>query len=261
LRTIYIKEKGNLSTRKIKKIGKKLEKLKKKEPIVVALANSINDNIELIEEIESHRIKILNGRWLFKFFICNILNYIAEYKKKELESLNISFLINHAEDVVIYQIAEISKQIKGIKIVTPNISNFSKIEEELYLEYGIPIQITNNKEKALASSEVIVNIDFKEEKINEYKINNQAIIINIGNEAKVKSPSFIGEIFDYYEIKCEEDYLEELKKGKDLGTNVLYESLIYKRDTFEHIKKQLNIDGVSFSRLIKKKLDKAQILD
>ena len=131
MRTIYIKEKGNLSTRKIKKIGKKLEKLKKKEPIVVALANSINDNIELIEEIESHRIKILNGRWLFKFFICNILNYIAEYKKKELESLNISFLINHAEDVVIYQIAEISKQIKGIKIVTPNISNFSKIEYTL----------------------------------------------------------------------------------------------------------------------------------
>lgn len=261
MKTIYIKQKDNLTKRKIKKIGKKLEKLKKKDTIAVALSNNLKDNAELIKEIESHRIKILNGRWLFKFFIYDILKYIAEYKEKEFKTLNVSILMNYAEDVVVSQILDISDKIKSIKIVTPNINSFSRIEEELYIETGIPIQITNNKEKAIVNSEIIINIDFSEEKINEYKINNQAIIINIGNEADVKEPNFKGEIFDYYEIKCEKDFLEEVKFGKNLDNNVLYESLIYRRDTFNHIQKQLNIDGVSFSKLIKKKLDKAQNLD
>lgn len=60
MKTVYIKDKTNLSERKIKKIGKKLEKIKKKEPVIAIISNNLKDNISLIKEIEKHRIKILN---------------------------------------------------------------------------------------------------------------------------------------------------------------------------------------------------------
>lgn len=60
LKTVYIKEKTNLSKRKIRKIGKKLEKIKKKEPVIAVISDNLKDNADLIEEIEMHKIKILN---------------------------------------------------------------------------------------------------------------------------------------------------------------------------------------------------------
>lgn len=60
MKTVYIKEKTNLSKRKIRKIGKKLEKIKKKEPVIAVISDNLKDNADLIEEIEMHKIKILN---------------------------------------------------------------------------------------------------------------------------------------------------------------------------------------------------------
>ncbi len=60
MKTVYIKDKANLSERKIKKIGKKLEKIKKKESVIAIVSNDLKDNVSLIKEIEMHKIKILN---------------------------------------------------------------------------------------------------------------------------------------------------------------------------------------------------------
>lgn len=62
MKTVYIEGKTNLSDRKIKKIGKKLEKIKKKEPVIAIISDNLKDNITLIKEIELHKVKILNRK-------------------------------------------------------------------------------------------------------------------------------------------------------------------------------------------------------
>ena len=44
--------------------------------------------------------------------------------------------------------------------------------------------------------------------------------------------------------------LEQFKEKEDFEENVLYESLIYRRDTYAHIRKQLKIDKVELLNLI-----------
>ena len=60
-------------------------------------------------------------------------------------TINLAILIDNAEDVLLAQIKELAEKVKNLKIITKNISRFSYIEEELYVQYGIAMQITNNR--------------------------------------------------------------------------------------------------------------------
>ena len=153
-------EKRKFTYRKIRKIAKKLDKLKRKDDMIIAVSNELSNNDELIREIESYNIKILDGRWIFKFMLLDILEYISKSRNEILETISFAIIINNAEDIAISQIEEIAKRVKNIKIVTSNINQFSYLEEMLYIDYGIAMQITSNKEKALSGVDIIINYDF-----------------------------------------------------------------------------------------------------
>lgn len=161
-----------------------------------------------------------------------------------------SILINNIEEVVNSQIIKIAQLVKTLKIVTNNISKFIYIEEKLYTEFGIAVQVTNNKEKALNNAEIILNLDFDYDKISKYNINKDAIIINIKQEIQTLGSNFKGKLINNYKIGYNEELLEEFKERFDFDRNVLYESLIYRRDTFEHIRKQLEMDEVKLLNII-----------
>lgn len=170
-------------------------------------------------------------------------------KKERIETLTIAILINNIEETIFSQIIEIAKSVKSLKIVTNRISKFNYIEEMLYNEYGIALQVTNNKEKAIANVEIIINFDFKETQINEYKYLESATIVNIKNVVKIDNTKFSGNILNYYKITCSEEILELFCKRPEFNINVLYEGLIYRRDSFMNIRKQLEADGVKLLEL------------
>ena len=68
MKTIYLNEKKKIAKRKVKKIAKKLDKINRKEEVVVALSKTLNSNTELIDEIESYKIKVLNRTMAFKIY-------------------------------------------------------------------------------------------------------------------------------------------------------------------------------------------------
>jgi len=68
LKTVYINEKRKLTTRKIKKIAKKLNRTNKKEEIITAISKDLMENKELIREIESYKIKVLDRKVDVKIF-------------------------------------------------------------------------------------------------------------------------------------------------------------------------------------------------
>lgn len=159
-------------------------------------------------------------------------------------------MINNIEEAIFSQILLIAKNVKTLKIVTSRPNNFSYIENKLYDDYGIGIQVTNNKDKALANVEFIINIDFNEEQISKYVLFESATIVNIKNKVKINNLSSKGNIFNYYVIKYDENILEEFSEKSCFDNNVLYESLIYRRDNFNNIKKQMETDGVRLERLV-----------
>lgn len=68
MKTVYINEKRKLTTRKIKKIAKKLNRTNKKEEIITAISKDLMENKELIREIESYKIKVLDRKVDVKIF-------------------------------------------------------------------------------------------------------------------------------------------------------------------------------------------------
>ena len=88
-------------------------------------------------------------------------------------------LINDFTQINIDIIVEIAKSIKRLNIVTNHINKCQKIEEYLYNEFGIILNISNNKRRSLLKAEVIINFDFPEELINKYRIYDKAVIISM----------------------------------------------------------------------------------
>ncbi len=249
MRTIYITTKKELKQRKIKKIAKKLYKINKKEDIVVAISKGLEKQEGLTDEIRSYGLRILNGRWILKFLICDILEFVSNEEEKDIKTKNVAILVNNIDDVIIEQIKEVAKKVKGLKIITKDINRFSFLEQELYLKYGIAILVTNNKEKALANIDTIVNVDFNEDKIKKYKINEFATIINIEQELIEIDKNFEGKNINKFEIEYNKENYIENEEYFEFDSNILYESYIYRKDTYKNIYKQIKNDGVKIKKI------------
>lgn len=165
--------------------------------------------------------------------------------------MNVAIVVNNPDSIISSEITEIAQIVKSLKIVTKNISRFSHIEDRLYLEFGVALQITNNKEKAISNSDVIINID--EYYIEQYNISKEGIVVDISGVLEGLEESFSGKVINWYEVEYNDEILEGFEGASAFDANLLYESLIYRKDTYQHIRKQLDADGVKIRRLLFKK--------
>ncbi len=245
MKTIYIKTNKELTKRKITKIAKKLYKMNKKEEVAVALSKNIGENQELKEKIKDIGIKILDGKWLFKFLLCDIIEYVTKSKNEKQAMQTVAILIEKQDEIILAQLPEIAKRIKTLKIINKGSPTYTYLEEKLYAEYGIAIEITNNKTKSLANVDIIINYDFTQEKIREYKINPQAILINIEEKIEKNTKTNINN----YKIEYNKENFTQIENEKEFDQNTIYESYIYRKDTYRNIRKQLINDNVKLIEL------------
>ena len=118
------------------------------------------------------------------------------------------------------------------------------------MENGIMITISNNKKKSLMKSKIILNIDFPNELINKYMIKEDAIIINVQGKAKINRKRFNGLMVNNYEIDFRDDIKsEENLLGDEFYLRDVYESRIYKKQTFSDIRNILKKDGVNIKKV------------
>lgn len=174
----------------------------------------------------------------------DILENVGALKEKTLPKSSVAIFIKQNEEVLNTQIVDIARKVKNLKIVTNDIKKFWNLEESLYIEYGIALQITNNKSKALTNVDVVINYDFTEEEINEYLGFKTCDVINIKHRVKIADKSFEGNIFNDYDLEYSKELLDGFKDCQDFERTVLYESLIYRRDTYSNIRKQIDKDCV-----------------
>lgn len=221
----YIKQDENLCFRKIKiddnlckiclkfrnNIAKKIvKKIRKKKIDKVVLSRKIKKNQEIIKELKNYNITILDGKWLMQYMIKEIIFHLEEHKKINYSD-EIAILANNANNEIKRVINELFEKYKKVRIVTNNLKIFKKMENELLDYYGIPVIVSNNKRKALSKSSLIINFDFNQESINEYNINEKAIIINLSEEIKIEKKRFNGFVICDYEIELDREKLCDIE--------------------------------------------------
>lgn len=215
----------------------------------VCLSKELLENGKIRKLMEKENIKVFDGKWLFKHLLVKTLEYIAGCKKERIEYQEISILTNDINEIIAYNIKEIASRVKVLNIITGNEKKFRKIENDLYSENGIILNINNNYKKSLVKSDIILNFDFNEEEINKYSLPKKACIINLKDNIKINSKAFEGININFYEILLPKKYLKDLVEFKDFEPSILYESFIYKNTSPINISKELDFDEVNISFL------------
>ncbi len=247
-----IKKKEILNFKKADKLAKKTSGiLKKTGSKAVVLSKNIKLQKEYIKKLNEYGIEIIDGRWLFAVISSKVLEYVVKKKKLKKEETNVSILVNdNSKDYIIENIKDIIRTYKNVNIVTTHIEKFKKLEEDILEKEGIMITITNNKKKSLMKSNIILNLDFKEEEINKYNIPDEAIIINIKENVKIYKKRFNGLNINDYEIDFEEYEKFDYDKNNYYFQKDIYEAELYKKQPYEYIERKIKKDKVKIIKLV-----------
>lgn len=232
-----------------KNIKKFVNKLQKQDVNNIVLDKSLLENEKLLNNLYANNINIFDGRWLKKQMTLEILNYIIARKEIHKEETEIAITLNEITELSIEIIKILSKQYKKLVIVTNHIEKLKKIEKEIYEKEGVLIVVTNNKNKSLLKSQIIINMDFNKELLNQYKIYDEAIIINVEENIKIDSIRFNGVIINDFEVetgRIELIWRENYEKYREKD---LLEANLYVRDTFKNIRKKLQKSNISIKSL------------
>lgn len=243
--TLPLFKSNKIRNKKIIKIAKRINKKLYDNNIEnVVLSNYLEENEILKQKLYCQNINILDGRYLFYLLIPEIIEYILKRQKVKLQNGEVTLLINDFTQNNAKIITYIAQNVKRVNIVTNHSNKFKKLEEYLYNELGIILNITNNKNKSLANAGLIINIDFPEEIINKYEINSNAIIVNIFNEIKIRAKRFNGVNINYYKA-----YIPKKYKMEGFKDNLIYESSIYKYN-YENARKDIITNKIKIKKLI-----------
>lgn len=267
IKTYYIEkmDKHKIIGRKIQlendniKIYMDLEKGKNTRKLVKRLLLNETNNVvidkelitceKLINLLKSNDIKIFDGKWLEKYLILDILEYIINKKQIIKAETEIAITANEITDLLIEMIKILSKQYKKLTIVTNHIEKLRKIEKEIKEKEGILIILSNNKNKSLLKSQIIINMDFNQELINQYRIYEEAIIINAEENIRIDAIRFNGIVINDYEIEIgrkEFIWREGIEKYRQRD---LIEAELYVRDTYKNIRKKIQKNNIKIKEL------------
>lgn len=267
IKTYYIEkmDKHKMIGRKIQfkndniKIYMDLEKGKNTRKLVKRLLLNETNNVvidkelitceKLINLLRANDIKIFDGKWLEKYLILDILEYIINKKQIIKAETEIAITANEITDLLIEMIKILSKQYKKLTIVTNHIEKLRKIEKEIKEKEGILIILSNNKNKSLLKSQIIINMDFNQELINQYRIYEEAIIINAEENIRIDAIRFNGIVINDYEIEIgrkEFIWRDGIEKYRQRD---LIEAELYVRDTYKNIRKKIQKNNIKIKEL------------
>ncbi len=236
--------------KKIDKYAKKTIKiLDKSNSQKVVLSKKIKQQEVYMNYLNAHNYIIVDGKWLFKMLVFEVIEYVIDKKFKEKKDVSISILTNDISEMTIYIINNLAKKYKDMKVVSNHIEKLKKIEEKVMENEGILIHISNNKRKVISNVDIVLNLDFPTELINRYRINNEAIIINFNGNVKIKDKRFNGLNINDYEIEWKNAPFEKETINKFFMKD-LYETEIYQKQPIEKILFQIKKDKIKIKELV-----------
>ena len=234
---------------KEKNVSKIIKVMIKNDIEYVVLSKTLTENKNFINALNANNIKIFNGRWLEKYLTFEILEYVINQKEIKKEETEIAITTNEITDLTIETIKILSKQYKKLIVVTNHIEKLRRVEKELYDNDGILIVVANNTKKSLLKPQIILNLDFNMQVLNKYKINENAIIVNVEGDMKIRSKRFSGININNYEIVVGREENIWRENMSIFENKNLLEATLYIRDTFNNIRRKIMKNKVSIKEL------------
>ena len=238
-----------LNLSKDKNISKVIKKIKKSDISSVVLEKQLHENKNFINALYANDIKIFDGRWLIKYLSFEILDYIMDKIKIKKEETEIAITSNEITDLTIETIKILSKEYKRLSVITNHIDKLKKIEKEIYEKEGILIILTNNSKKSLLKPRIILNMDFNKELLNRYKINENAIIINLEGNMKIDNKRYNGININDYEIEVGKEEIIWRENKEKYYNKELLEKALYCKDSFKNIRNRISKAKVEIKEL------------
>lgn len=231
--------------KKTKNIFKKLNSKK------VVLSKETKNHTKYMNLLQTYQLDIIDGRWLFRMLVPEIIEYVENKKELEPEETTIHILANDFTEVVIENIKKLAQNHKHVAIITKNISKMKKIEEQILEETGSMITVMNNKKKSLAKAQLIINFDFPTELLKQYAIFEDSTIIDVTGNIKILKKRFNGVIITNYEIdfKNKSEYKID---DKSFFARDLYEAEFYKNQPYKYVREKIKRDGIYICNLYTK---------
>ena len=241
--------KGEKNNKKQIQLAKKTyEIMKKMNNTKIVLSKKLQKQNEYLNQLQTYPLEICDGRWLFFMILPEILEYILGKQEIKREETTVHILANDISENVIGFIKLLTENYKTISVVTKHSEKLRKIENQILEETGTAITVMNNKRKSLLKAKFIINIDFPEEFINQYSIYENAIILDVFGNTKIRKKRFNGIVISDYDIciKNKEEYMieEDLFYQKDL-----YEAEFYKKQPYLYVREKIKKDGMKISAL------------
>ena len=228
-----------------KKTFKNLDKIFKIDVTKnVCVCDYLMENENFSDFLKSRNLKILDGKWLFKYLICDISEFICKKLEMIPENNEISLLIDDPDLLTFDTIKNLSQKFKNINIITTKIGKFRKIEEEITSETGLILNITNNFKRACLKSKIVFNFDFDEKNFSKIIFMPSAFIVNLDRFLPVKQSNFVGKNIDFYSINLPIKYKKVYDRLNKFNSSVLYESFIYKRTSNQNIWNEIEKDNI-----------------
>lgn len=238
-----------------------LEKLAYKTNKILAKTNSkklvLSKNIkkqkQYVNYLYAYDYDIVDGVWLFKILLPDVLEHIIKKKNLNKSNMQISILTNSISELEIINIKNIVKNYKKVNIVTFHIEKLKKLEQEILREDGIVMNIGNNKKKGLSKTKIILNLDFPQEVLNKYNINDEAIIVNFEGGINIEKKRFNGININDYEIKVLNSNEIDFSKTTKFALKDIYEAEQYKTQPIKQVIEKIRKDDVQIDKLIARK--------
>ena len=229
-----------------------LEKLAYKTNKILAKTNSkklvLSKNIkkqkQYVNYLYAYDYDIVDGVWLFKILLPDVLEHIIKKKNLNKSNIQISILTNNISELEIINIKNIVKNYKKVNIVTFHIEKLKKLEQEILREDGIVMNIGNNKKKGLSKTKIILNLDFPQEVLNKYNINDEAIIVNFEGGINIEKKRFNGININYYEIKVLNSNEIDFSKTTKFALKDIYEAEQYKTQPIKQVIEKIRNDDI-----------------
>lgn len=246
-----IKAEEILECKKVQKLAQKTRKFfSKTRSKKVIISEKIQKQEALMNELYTMDLEIIEGTWLFEVLACDALEYLLSKKEMPKEETKVSILVNDLSSNMLVNIRKIAKEYKTVNIVTNHREKFKKLEKQILEEDGIMITVGNNKRKGIANAEIILNVDFPSELVNQYTIYDNAILINLKNHVKVTKKRFNGITINDYEIEVKREESFDYDKKTKYHSGKVYEAQMNKKQPFQEIRKQIEMDKVQLVKLI-----------
>ena len=236
-----------------KKLIKYIQKLK--IDALVFSKELENFKTSICEMLGSYNVQVLNGKKLMEFMEFQVVKYVLNKQKANMKEEEIYIVFKKSGDIDLNFLKKFIEGFRIVNIVTNDVERLKNVQDNLLENDGILISVSNNKRKALKRAKYILNINLNKEELSKYKINRNAIIINIREIVKYDSSGFEGININQIKIKSPDEFIEKFEQiGDNFDLVELYESLLFsdniQKRKIEDVYDRIDKDDISITGII-----------